>query len=113
MRSPAGVSANWSSESAKQSYLISGRLRQSDDAIESRLKERALLRTFVFTKRTDTMQPATMALMAFWSREDGLTTVEYAVAGGLVGVAIVAAFQVLGGTVGSLIANINVAVLAA
>ena len=59
------------------------------------------------------MQLVKIALTAFWSRESGLTTVEYAVAGGLVGLAIVAAFQLLGGTVAGLIANITSAVLAA
>ena len=35
-------------------------------------------------------------LLAFIREEEGLTTVEYAIAGGLIGVAIVAAFTDLG-----------------
>ncbi len=39
------------------------------------------------------------ALIAFWKDEDGLTTVEYAIAGALVGAAVIAAFTLLGETV--------------
>lgn len=46
-------------------------------------------------------------LMSFLRDEDGLTTVEYAIAGGLVGAAVIAAFQALGLTVGGVILNIN------
>ena len=35
-------------------------------------------------------------VMKFVKNEDGLTTVEYAIAGGLVGAAVVAAFTLLG-----------------
>lgn len=40
-------------------------------------------------------------LSLLWREEEGLTTVEYAVAGGLITVTIVAAFITLGDTVGS------------
>ena len=36
------------------------------------------------------------ALVAFWKREEGLTTVEYAIAGGLVAAGVIGAFQLLG-----------------
>jgi len=39
--------------------------------------------------------------------EEGLTTVEYAVAGGLIAAAVVAAFVLLGGTVGDKIGDIT------
>ena len=39
----------------------------------------------------------------FLSEEDGLTTVEYAIAGGLVGVAVIVAFQLLGNEVNRII----------
>lgn len=42
-------------------------------------------------------------LMAFFREEEGLTTVEYAIAGGLVGAAVIAAFIALGGKVGQVI----------
>ena len=42
-------------------------------------------------------------VMKFISNEDGLTTVEYAIAGGLVGAAVIAAFLALGGEVGRVI----------
>jgi len=46
-------------------------------------------------------------LISFLRDEDGLTTVEYAIAGGLVGAAVIAAFQALGITVGGIIQNID------
>ena len=46
-------------------------------------------------------------LMSFLRDEDGLTTVEYAIAGGLVGAAVIAAFQALGLSVGAVITNIT------
>lgn len=52
-------------------------------------------------------------LMSFLRDEDGLTTVEYAIAGGLVGAAVIAAFQLLGGTVGGVITNIDTLLQAA
>jgi len=36
------------------------------------------------------------ALLALWKEEEGLTTVEYAVAGGLISAAVIAAFAALG-----------------
>ena len=49
-------------------------------------------------------------LMKFFQEEEGLTTVEYAVAGALITVAVVAAFTTLGGSVAGTI-NIIDAVL--
>ncbi len=48
-------------------------------------------------------------IMKFLHEEEGLTTVEYAIAGGLVGAAVIAAFQALGLTVGGVISSINAA----
>jgi pilus assembly protein Flp/PilA len=42
----------------------------------------------------------------FIKNEEGLTTVEYAIAGGLVGAAVIAAFQLLGAQVGRVITAI-------
>lgn len=42
-------------------------------------------------------------VMKFVQNEDGLTTVEYAIAGGLVGAAVIVAFVLLGGQVGAII----------
>ena len=47
------------------------------------------------------------ALTALWNNDEGLTTVEYAVAGGLIAAVVVGAFLTLGGTVGSIITYIN------
>ena len=49
----------------------------------------------------------TMAWKALWNRDEGLTTVEYAIAGGLVGLAVVLAFQALGLQVGAVIGAIT------
>ena len=46
-------------------------------------------------------------LMAFFREEEGLTTVEYAIAGGLVGLAVIMAFQALGLRVGTIIESIT------
>ena len=43
------------------------------------------------------------ALIAFLRDEEGLTTVEYAIAGGLVGAGVIAAFDLLGIEVASVI----------
>jgi pilus assembly protein Flp/PilA len=43
----------------------------------------------------------------FLREEDGLTTVEYAIAGGLVGAAVVIAFTDLGTAVGNVITGIT------
>lgn len=42
-------------------------------------------------------------VMKFVRNEEGLTTVEYAIAGGLVGAAVIAAFLALGGQVNRVI----------
>ena len=48
-------------------------------------------------------------LAAIWAQEEGLTTVEYAVAGTLVTLAVIAAFTALGGAVSAQIqAIVNV-----
>ena len=48
-------------------------------------------------------------VMKFVQDEEGLTTVEYAIAGGLVGAAVIAAFQLLGLEVGRIITGIMTA----
>ncbi|MBT8441723.1 MAG: Flp family type IVb pilin [Gammaproteobacteria bacterium] len=48
-------------------------------------------------------------IINFLRDEEGLTTVEYAIAGGLVGAAVIAAFQALGITVGGVITTIDAA----
>ena len=45
-------------------------------------------------------------IMKFFREEDGLTTVEYAIAGGLVGAAVIIAFTDLGTAVGGVITGI-------
>lgn len=55
----------------------------------------------------------TNAIMNFIREEEGLTTVEYAIAGGLVGAAVILAFQVLGTSVGGVIDYINTELQAA
>ncbi len=47
------------------------------------------------------------AILKFLRDEEGLTTVEYAVAGGLIALAVVTAFQQLGVTVGGVITAID------
>lgn len=49
-------------------------------------------------------------IMKFLRDEDGLTTVEYAVAGALVAAAVVTAFTDLGTQVGTVINNLRVAI---
>ncbi len=51
-------------------------------------------------------------LVVLWRAEHGLTTVEYAIAGGLVGLAVVLAFTNLGTAVGGVI-NAIIALLPA
>jgi pilus assembly protein Flp/PilA len=46
-------------------------------------------------------------LINFLRNQKGLTVVEYAVAGGLISLAVILAFQALGVTVGAIIAQIN------
>jgi pilus assembly protein Flp/PilA len=52
------------------------------------------------------MRTIKSALKALWKEEDGLTTVEYAIAGGLVGAAVILAFTDLGSAVGRIINGI-------
>jgi pilus assembly protein Flp/PilA len=47
------------------------------------------------------------AIKKFLRDEQGLTTVEYAIAGGLVGAAVIAAFIALGGEVNNVIEGIT------
>lgn len=49
-------------------------------------------------------------IMNFLRDEEGLTTVEYAVAGALVAAAVVVAFQTLGISVGNVITGLDTAV---
>ena len=51
-------------------------------------------------------------LFAFICDEEGLTTVEYAIAGGLVGAGVIAAFSDLGTEVGRVINEIYLAITA-
>jgi pilus assembly protein Flp/PilA len=53
------------------------------------------------------------AIIKFLREEEGLTTVEYAIAGGLVGAAVIFAFQALGLSVGGVITNIDTELQAA
>jgi pilus assembly protein Flp/PilA len=46
-------------------------------------------------------------IVAFMREEEGLTTVEYAIAGGLVGAAVITAFTDLGKKVGDVIKGIK------
>ena len=50
------------------------------------------------------------AFFSFIREEDGLTTVEYAIAGGLVGAAVVIAFTDLGTAVGNVITGLTGAI---
>jgi pilus assembly protein Flp/PilA len=47
------------------------------------------------------------SLMKFIRDEEGLTTVEYAIAGGLVGAGVILAFDLLGGEVARVIGDIT------
>lgn len=58
------------------------------------------------------MKSLKQAVMAFVREEEGLTIVEYAVAGGLITLAVVGAFQALGGAVGVNIGELTEAVQA-
>lgn len=55
------------------------------------------------------MDKFTKVAKDFWNDEEGLTAVEYAVAGGLIVVGVVAAFQLLGANVDRVIRLINTA----
>lgn len=48
--------------------------------------------------------------LAIRTRQKGLTTVEYAVAGGLIAAAVVAAFIALGGTVSGVITGLSTSI---
>lgn len=48
--------------------------------------------------------------LAFFREEEGLTTVEYAIGGALVGVAIVGAFRLLGLQISQVITDITAAI---
>lgn len=50
------------------------------------------------------------ALIAIWKNEEGLTTVEYAVAGSLIALAVVTAFTNLGTQVGVVITRLYTAI---
>ncbi|VVP14957.1 hypothetical protein PS900_03543 [Pseudomonas fluorescens] len=52
------------------------------------------------------MQTIKASVVKFIKDEDGLTIVEYAVAGGLITLAVVAAFTALGGAVDTAILNL-------
>jgi pilus assembly protein Flp/PilA len=45
------------------------------------------------------MKSIKRGFLQLWRQDEGLTTVEYAVAGGLISAAVIAAFTALGGTV--------------
>lgn len=47
------------------------------------------------------------AVVEFIREEEGLTVVEYAIAGGLIGLTVIMGFQALGVTVGGIIERIN------
>jgi len=47
------------------------------------------------------------AVVEFIKEEEGLTVVEYAIAGGLVGLGVVAGFQLLGGQVSRIIGELT------
>jgi pilus assembly protein Flp/PilA len=57
--------------------------------------------------RENIMSKLQNKLYALWREEEGLTTVEYAIAGGLVGLAVVGAFVLLGEEVGNVITDIK------
>ena len=56
------------------------------------------------------LQTIQTSVQAFIHDEDGLTIVEYAVAGGLITLAVVAAFITLGGNVGTAINSLGCAI---
>lgn len=53
------------------------------------------------------MRSLKQAVVAFLREEEGLTVVEYAIAGGLIGLAVIGAFQALGLNVALIINNIE------
>lgn len=54
-----------------------------------------------------TLQDIKTSVMKFVNDEEGLTVVEYAVAGGLIALVLIVAFQTLGTTVEDVICQIN------
>lgn len=56
------------------------------------------------------LQTIKTSVLKFVKDEDGLTVVEYAVAGGLVSLAVVLAFTALGTQVGAVITNLTTAI---
>ena len=58
------------------------------------------------------MKSMIMKMKAFLNAEEGLTTVEYAIAGGLVGAGVIAAFDLLGVEVARVIGDITAALAA-
>ncbi len=56
-----------------------------------------------------TFQAIKTSMMKFVKDEDGLTIVEYAVAGGLITVGVIAAFVILGGEVNRVITALGAA----
>jgi pilus assembly protein Flp/PilA len=56
--------------------------------------------------RENIMSKIQNKLYALWREEEGLTTVEYAIAGSLVGLLVIGAFTTLGTTVGNVICDI-------
>lgn len=53
------------------------------------------------------MRSLKQAVVAFLREEEGLTVVEYAIAGGLIGLVVIGAFQALGLNVALIINNIE------
>ncbi|MGF1875171.1 Flp family type IVb pilin [Photobacterium frigidiphilum] len=53
------------------------------------------------------MQNFKQSLIEFWKDEEGLTTVEYAIAGGVIGATVIGAFTTLGGQVQDIIGDIS------
>jgi pilus assembly protein Flp/PilA len=53
------------------------------------------------------MRSFKQSVVAFLRDEEGLTVVEYAIAGGLIGLTVILAFRALGVTVGGIIQAIN------
>jgi pilus assembly protein Flp/PilA len=57
-------------------------------------------------ERKESVMSIKQKLLGFLRDEEGLTTVEYAVAGGLVALAVITAFTALGTNVGNIIQDI-------
>jgi pilus assembly protein Flp/PilA len=61
------------------------------------------------TAREEILMSIKDKVLAFFREEEGLTTVEYAIAGGLVSLLVIAAFQTLGTEVSRIITAIGTA----